>query len=75
MPDLTDAELDRLVERLEAVETCITGEAFPDGTCENDRYLAEYAATAITALRARIAELEKDRAEWVEVERLRMGKV
>lgn len=56
MADLTDAELDRLVERLEAVETCITGEAFPDGTCENDRYLAEYAATAITTLRARIAE-------------------
>jgi len=28
-----------------------------------------------TALRARIAELEADRAEWVEVERLRMGKV
>ena len=28
----------------------------------------------ITALRARIAELEADRAKWVEVERLRMGK-
>ena len=28
----------------------------------------------VIELRARIAELEADRAEWVEVERLRMGK-
>ncbi len=28
----------------------------------------------VNAQRARIAELEADRAEWIEVERLRMGK-
>ena len=40
------------------------------------RIAAENAAQQeITTMRARIAELEKDRAEWVEVERLRMGKV
>ena len=32
-------------------------------------------ATNMVKLQARVAELEADRAEWVEVERLRMGKV
>ncbi len=31
-------------------------------------------ATNLVKLQARVAELEADRAEWVEVERLRMGK-
>ena len=70
MPDPTDAELDRLVERLSYVgylndHSGDWGPRNPDG---------EQAAAAITALRARITELEADRAEWVEVERLRMGK-
>ena len=59
MADLTDAELDRLVEYLQAAPSMAAREA----------------ATAITTLRARIAELEADRAEWVEVERLRVGKL
>ena len=58
MPDLTDDELDRLVAYLQDAPSMAAREA----------------AAAITALRARIAELEADRAEWVEVERLRVGK-
>lgn len=69
MVDLTDAELDRLVERLQRRSNK------PDGTKRRPSPRELEAATAITALRARIAELEADRAEWVEVEQLRMGKV
>ena len=58
MADLTDDELDRLVSTLR----------------QAGNWHCDKAAATITALRARIAELEADRAEWVEVERLRMGK-
>ena len=103
MADLTDAELDRLVERNNRYIASLRGEN--ELKCGNGMasFALEESTTAITALRARIAEdqaqivalttyrenlrdevielrariaeLEKDRAEWVEVERLRMGKV
>ena len=72
-PARTPEELDALVERLDAVETCVTGQHFADGTLENDRWLAEFAAATITDLRARIAELEADKAQWVEIERMQLG--
>lgn len=116
MPDLTDAELDRLVERLNETDW---GKNVADTLTRWDQARRK-ASTAIPTLRARIAELEQrleidpaqpydgietrdatiialetykenlrdevvelrakiaeleaDRAEWVEVERLRMGK-
>lgn len=50
MADLTDAELDRLVERLQRRSNK------PDGTKRRPSPRELEAATAITALRARIAE-------------------
>lgn len=58
MDNLTGAELDRLVKYLQTAPSMA----------------ARNAATAITTLRARIAELEAERAEWIEAEWLRMGK-
>ena len=98
MPDLTDAELDRLVERLEAWNPLISAgyevpaagqtlhEAAAAITALRARIAEDQAQIAalttyrenlrdeVIELRARIAELEAERAEWVEVERLRMGK-
>ena len=100
---MTDAELDRLVERNNRYIASLRGEN--ELKCGNGMasFALEESTTAITALRARIAEdqaqiaalttyrenlrdevvelrariaeLEAERAEWVEVERLRMGKV
>lgn len=102
MADLTDAELDRLVERNNRYIASLRGEN--ELKCGNGMasFALEESTTAITTLRARIAEdqaqiaalttyrenlrdevielrariaeLEAERAEWVEVERLRMGK-
>ncbi len=74
MADLTDAELDRLVERNNRYIASLRGEN--ELKCGNGMasFALEESTTAITAMRARIAELEADRAEWVEVERLRVGK-
>ena len=102
MADPTDAELDRLVERNNRYIASLRGEN--ELKCGNGMasFALEESTTAITALRARIAEdqaqiaalttyrenlrdevvelrariaeLEAERAEWVEVERLRMGK-
>lgn len=99
---VTDAELDRLVERNNRYIASLRGEN--ELKCGNGMasFALEESTTAITALRARIAEdqaqiaalttyrenlrdevvelrariaeLEAERAEWVEVERLRMGK-
>jgi len=103
MADPTDAELDRLVERNNRYIASLRGEN--ELKCGNGMasFALEESTTAITTLRARIAEdqaqiaalttyrenlrdevvelrariaeLEAERAEWVEVERLRMGKV
>jgi hypothetical protein len=119
MADLTDAELDRLVERNNRYIASLRGEN--ELKCGNGMasFALEESTTAITTLRARIAELEvevevandpspycpicgscgedgccsaqrclysddklmariaeleADRAEWIEVERLRIGK-
>lgn len=99
---VTDAELDRLVERNNRYIASLRGEN--ELKCGNGMasFALEESTTAITALRARIAEdqaqiaalttyrenlrdevielrariaeLEAERAEWIEVERLRMGK-
>lgn len=56
-----------MIERLEAVETCIIGQTFPDGTCENDRYLAGQAAAMIARL---VAERDAAQTEVLEQARL-----
>ena len=75
MADLTDAELDRLVEQLGAIIPLLDG-----WIAEDQAQIAalttyrENLRDEVVELRARIAELEAERAEWVEVERFRMGK-
>jgi len=68
---MSDDELDRLVATLGETDW---GPNVTDTMTRWDQARRK-AATAIPTLRARIAELESERAEWVEVERLRMGKV
>ena len=67
---MSDIELDALVATLGETDW---GPNVTDTMTRWDQARRK-AATAITTLRARIAELESERAEWVEVERLRMGK-
>lgn len=66
-PARTPEELDALVERLDQGEFHpYEGRNMPSDLCDE-------AAATITDLRARIAELEADKAQWVEIERMQLG--
>ena len=86
MVEVTDAELDRLVATLRQAGNWHCDKAAATITALRARIAEDQAQIAalttyrenlrdeVIELRARIAELEAERAEWVEVERLRMGK-
>lgn len=63
-------EITALRARIAELEACIDL-VIPDD-CKSQLHED---ATNMVKLQARVAELEAERAEWVEVERLRMGKV
>jgi hypothetical protein len=65
MTDLTPEALDALQERLRRIEWGVTGEPCAAGNV--DETAALEADTAITALRAQLAEREKACTEWAEV--------
>lgn len=72
LPGIVDGwreKCERLERRVAELEACIDL-VIPDD-CKSQLHED---ATNLVKLQARVAELEADRAEWVEVERLRMGK-
>lgn len=68
-PARTPEELDALVEELAERNW---GKNVTDTLIRWDAARHKAAAT-ITDLRARIAELEADKAQWVEIERMQLG--